>query len=116
MHDAKNEIRSSQVGLHAGDIAKQAAEVQKGVLKDVMKVFDDTRQAFEDARQALAQAADQVQIRSDTAYRQECSHIATSHINRSYTVTLHALWCAIMHQNRNAYWNVVTLLPLGSPV
>jgi len=68
MHGARNEsIRQSQVQLHAGDIAKQAAEVQKGVLKDAMKVFDDTRQAFEDARQALAQAADQVQIRSDTA-------------------------------------------------
>ena len=80
MHDAKNDsISSSQVNLHAGDIAKQAAEVQKGLLKDAMKDFDEARQAFEDARQALAQAADQVQLRSNTASRQECSHAATSH-------------------------------------
>lgn len=69
--------------MHAGDIAKQAAEVQKGVLKDAMKVFDDTRQAFEDARQALAEAADQVQLRSNTASRQECSHAATLHAYQS---------------------------------
>lgn len=61
MHDAKNEsIRSSQVRFYAGDIAKQAAEAQKGLLKDAMKGFDEARQAFEDARQALAQAAEQV--------------------------------------------------------
>lgn len=48
------------MSLHAGDIAKQAAEVQKGLLKDAMKGFDEARQAFEVARQALAQAADQV--------------------------------------------------------
>ena len=54
--------KHNRYNLYAGDIAKQAAEVQKGVLKDAMKVFDDTRQAFEDARQALAQAADQVPL------------------------------------------------------
>ncbi|KAL0044400.1 hypothetical protein WJX82_004103 [Trebouxia sp. C0006] len=57
----KHEASQAATNASPGDIAKQAAEVQKGVLKDAMKVFDDTRQAFEDARQALAEAADQVE-------------------------------------------------------
>ncbi|KAL0035447.1 hypothetical protein WJX77_006587 [Trebouxia sp. C0004] len=57
----KHEASQAATNSSPGDIAKQAAEVQKVVLKDAMKGFDDARQAIEDARQALAQAADQVE-------------------------------------------------------
>ncbi|KAL0019755.1 hypothetical protein WJX79_000229 [Trebouxia sp. C0005] len=57
----KHEASQAATNASTGDIAKQAAEVQKGLLKDAMKGFDEARQAFEVARQALAQAADQVE-------------------------------------------------------